>query len=420
VLGAGPAGLAAAVRLIDRGARVIVFEASNDVGGLARTIEIDGLRADLGPHIFAGGESPALSMWKRFVGDDYQAVRLRRGILTSSALIDHPPRATQLLRSLPAATLMRAGAAYAAARLQRPRPAASAEQWVSDRFGQPLYDIVLRDYVEKLWGRPGTQIHPDFARSLFGEADRVRGAAREMRPQSFPYPRDGTSLIWNRMAQEIRKTGVIETGSPVTRIEAGDGTQRVQAGNQIHEVDAIISSLPLTRLATMLRATEVIVTSARRLELRHAVIAHLSVESPSVLEWAWVFVADRDLAVGRLTDTRAWTGPSRRGVVIMEFWCGDDDEAWILNDDALLARAQRELAQTGLLPGHQLRAGRITRLRNALPVPTLEAPRALIEIREFLDGQPNLFTIGRHGTFSFNSMAESMTEGINAADAALR
>ena len=53
VLGAGPAGLTAAYVLGRRNAAAAVFEADTRyVGGIARTVEVDGFRFDLGGHRF--------------------------------------------------------------------------------------------------------------------------------------------------------------------------------------------------------------------------------------------------------------------------------------------------------------------------------------------------------------------------------
>ena len=52
VLGAGPAGLTAGYLLARRGLPVTVLEASDQVGGLARTEVRDGYRFDLGGHRF--------------------------------------------------------------------------------------------------------------------------------------------------------------------------------------------------------------------------------------------------------------------------------------------------------------------------------------------------------------------------------
>jgi predicted NAD/FAD-binding protein len=65
VIGAGYAGLAAAVVLADRGLQVDVFEASRTLGGRARTVEIDGRRLDNGQHILLGAYSHTLALMDR-------------------------------------------------------------------------------------------------------------------------------------------------------------------------------------------------------------------------------------------------------------------------------------------------------------------------------------------------------------------
>jgi protoporphyrinogen oxidase len=52
VLGGGPAGLTAGYLLAKRGEPVIVLEATDQVGGIARTEVRDGYRFDLGGHRF--------------------------------------------------------------------------------------------------------------------------------------------------------------------------------------------------------------------------------------------------------------------------------------------------------------------------------------------------------------------------------
>jgi phytoene dehydrogenase-like protein len=51
VIGAGMGGLAAALRLVQLGYRVTLFEARASAGGLASSVELDGLTFDVGPYI---------------------------------------------------------------------------------------------------------------------------------------------------------------------------------------------------------------------------------------------------------------------------------------------------------------------------------------------------------------------------------
>ena len=62
VVGAGWAGLAAAVTLAGRGVPVVVFEASRQLGGRARRVSIDGVDLDNGQHILIGAYAEALRL----------------------------------------------------------------------------------------------------------------------------------------------------------------------------------------------------------------------------------------------------------------------------------------------------------------------------------------------------------------------
>jgi squalene-associated FAD-dependent desaturase len=76
VIGAGWAGLAAAATLAVAGARVVLFEASRQLGGRARRVTLDGTDLDNGQHILVGAYTETLRLM-RLVGVDPNAVLLR-------------------------------------------------------------------------------------------------------------------------------------------------------------------------------------------------------------------------------------------------------------------------------------------------------------------------------------------------------
>ena len=61
VVGAGPAGLMAALRLARAGRSVVVHEAASRVGGMAGSHEVDGVRVDFGSHRLHPSTPPACS-----------------------------------------------------------------------------------------------------------------------------------------------------------------------------------------------------------------------------------------------------------------------------------------------------------------------------------------------------------------------
>ncbi len=76
VIGAGYAGLAAAVELAARGAPVTVFEAARQLGGRARRVDDHGMALDNGQHILLGAYRETLRLM-RMTGADPAALLLR-------------------------------------------------------------------------------------------------------------------------------------------------------------------------------------------------------------------------------------------------------------------------------------------------------------------------------------------------------
>lgn len=69
IIGAGPAGLTAAYELLDKSSEyeVIVFEESNKIGGISRTVEYKGNRMDMGGHRFFSKVSEVNAWWEKML-----------------------------------------------------------------------------------------------------------------------------------------------------------------------------------------------------------------------------------------------------------------------------------------------------------------------------------------------------------------
>ncbi|MDP1901289.1 MAG: hydroxysqualene dehydroxylase HpnE [Rubrivivax sp.] len=79
VVGGGWAGLAAAVRAVEVGHRVTLFEMAGQLGGRARGVQVDGLWLDNGQHILIGAYTRALALMHT-VGADIEGGLDRRAL----------------------------------------------------------------------------------------------------------------------------------------------------------------------------------------------------------------------------------------------------------------------------------------------------------------------------------------------------
>ncbi len=159
IIGAGYAGLAAAVELAARGVPVTVFEAARTLGGRARAVERNGLRLDNGQHILIGAYRELLRLMAQ-VGATPHAhlVRLPLTLLHPGRLELRAPRLPAPLHLL--AALVRArGLAWQErraaldfmARLRRQRfrlPADTTVAQLLERARQP--DALRRHLWEPL------------------------------------------------------------------------------------------------------------------------------------------------------------------------------------------------------------------------------------------------------------------------------
>src|SRR5688500_7271216 len=110
VLGAGPAGLAAALAAARRGASVVVLERAPVVGGMAASFEVAGVRVDHGSHRLHPTTDPAvLAELRGLLGDDLQW-RPRNGrIRLAGRWVRFPLSGADLVRNLPPGFALAAG-----------------------------------------------------------------------------------------------------------------------------------------------------------------------------------------------------------------------------------------------------------------------------------------------------------------------
>src|ERR1700722_15082005 len=78
IIGAGPAGLTAALELLRRtDVQPIVLEASNEIGGISRTIRYKGNRMDIGGHRFFSKSDRVMQWWIDLMPPQVEDVELQ-------------------------------------------------------------------------------------------------------------------------------------------------------------------------------------------------------------------------------------------------------------------------------------------------------------------------------------------------------
>ncbi len=98
VLGGGPAGLTAGYLLAQQGRPVIVFEAEDQVGGIAKTEVRDGYRFDLGGHRFFTKSKEVDDLWHEVMREEFLLRPRMSRIYWNKKFLDYPLNGTDVIR----------------------------------------------------------------------------------------------------------------------------------------------------------------------------------------------------------------------------------------------------------------------------------------------------------------------------------
>ena len=163
IIGAGPAGLTAAYELGKHGVTSTVLEASDQVGGISKTVSYRGYRFDIGGHRFFSKVPLINELWNEILGEEFLLRPRISRIYYNQYFFDYPLKPMNALAGLGPLEAFFIGLSYVKAKFFHIHDEKTFEQWVSNRFGHRLYNIFFKTYTEKVWGIPCSEISADWA-----------------------------------------------------------------------------------------------------------------------------------------------------------------------------------------------------------------------------------------------------------------
>jgi protoporphyrinogen oxidase/predicted dehydrogenase len=434
ILGGGPAGLTAAYILGRRGRPGAVFEADGTVGGIAKTIEFNGFRFDLGGHRFFTKLQPVERLWEEMLDEEFLTRPRLSRIYYDGKYFDYPITAKDVVARLGLWESTRCALSYLWSARHRNDDANTFEEWVTTRFGRRLYDAFFRSYTEKVWGIPGSQI-----RSLWA-AQRIRnfslgrailtilGFRRDNVTtliEQFRYPRLGPGQMWEAFAANAEENSIpVLLNQRCVALRHSDNrvnsiVVRQNGDAYEHPVDSVISSIPLSQLVLNLEpaAPSHIQAAARRLRYRDLVLVALMTSEPEPFPDNWIYLHDPGTRAGRVQNYGVWSeGMVQPGTTCLgvEYFCFEGDEIWSMSDDQAVELAKAELGRIGLIDPSKVTDGVKVLVPKAYPMYDAAYEEAVETIRSYLERFENLETCGRNGLHRYNNQDHSMWTAILA------
>ncbi|MFC1680996.1 NAD(P)/FAD-dependent oxidoreductase [Pseudomonadota bacterium] len=313
IIGAGPAGLTAAYELLQRtDIRPVIFEASDHIGGISKTVNYKNNHIDIGGHRFFSKSDRVMDWWlnilpleskglgefeikyqnkKTVVSESAQSgdgetdpeqtdqvmlVRSRKSrIYFNRTLFDYPiSLSADTLVKLGIFKSMRIGFSYLRSVALPVKPERTLEDFFINRFGRELYSTFFKSYTEKVWGVGCREISAEWGAqrvkglsiskaiwhkvksALPGRSDIRQKNTETSLIERFLYPKYGPGQMWEVVAGLIEEQGgVLHRNTVVDGVNLGDGkivsvtVTDVSSGERsVHPADHVFSSMPVKNL----------------------------------------------------------------------------------------------------------------------------------------------------------------------------
>jgi len=426
VLGAGPAGLGAALELAERGVEVSVLERRDAVGGNAGSFSFAGIRVDFGSHRLHPASDPqVLARIRGLLGDDLMT-RPRHGrIRLMGRWIHFPLRPLDLLvRVHPRFAI---GTGIDLLRKLAPRRPAPDEETFASVLEEGLGSTICREfyfpYARKIWGLEpealsAIQAHKRVSSGSIGKMLKRLvpgggGSGGASTKGVFYYPRHGFGQISESLAEAARAAGAeVVLGAQIERVSVEGGRPVVHAtaaGRSIAlGVDHVFSTIPITALARLMApAPPAPVREAMEsLSFRSMLLVYLALDVDRFTEYDAHYFPETEFVFSRLSEPKnyhAGTEPVGRTVLCAEIPCSREDAVWSMSADSLAERVADGLARAGLPLAAAPVDVHVERIPFAYPLYRRGYDRAFRVLDDWVETVDRVLTFGRQGLYAHDN-----------------
>ncbi len=475
IIGAGPAGLTAAYELLKKtNVKPIVFEMSKDIGGISKTVRYKGNRMDIGGHRFYTKSDRVMQWWLNIMplqemllrrnSNESDRVMLKRKrlsrILFLGQFFDYPISLKfETVIKLGFLKLIKIGISYIIARIFPIKKEKSLEDFFINRFGKQLYLMFFKDYTEKVWGVPCSEISPKWGAQRIKNLSIVKIIIHALREivlkdpslaqkkietsliGQFIYPKYGPGQLWEEVAAIIKKKGgeiyaqheafeIACNGNKIISVNA----KNLATGKIIkRRSDYLFSSMPVKDLIHSFNngVPRKVRQVARGLMYRDFITVGLLVNKlkiknntkiktrNDIVPDNWIYIQEKDVKIGRLQIFNNWSPymvkDQNKVWIGLEYFCNEGDELWNMPEEVFCNFAIDELVKINIIDKCDVLDKVLIHVPKAYPAyfGTYDQFGA---IRDFTDNYKNLFLIGRNGMHRYNNQDHSMLTAMMAVE----
>lgn len=397
ILGAGPSGLAHAVRAKKDGVDFLLLEGSDRVGGNCYTFWEGGFGFDSGAHRVHDKNEKVTQYIKSLLGDDLRKVDRPSSIYKGDSFYTFPIKPIEVLKKISLDKWFRVFA-------DRFRPKQMGYSFESDainRYGKYLANEFLLNYSQKLWGVPCSELVPEVSGKRLGGIsigklfkETLLGKEAEHIDGSFYYPKRGIHQIFQKMQNDIQDKLILN--SKVSSLEINDdGNFVVKVNDQVFHSKELYTSLPVQSLSKVLSVE-------LNLQYRHLALVMFEYHSERLTDKATLYFPEEKYCFTRLTEPKNRSEdlcPEGKSSLVFEIPYFDEDKLSKMSDQFIVDMVIGQLPD--IIDRNLIKGGVVKRLKNSYPVMTHQSKAQIQILQKSIQEIPNLHLIGRVGKFEY-------------------
>lgn len=425
IVGAGLTGLSTAYHLAKNGEPCVILEKNHEIGGMCRSIILDDIVFDLGPHFF-------------FYNPDFEAEKLMKSLLKDERIVEKKfrfsiqkkrkdwkfPLGIKEMILFPKEYKLRLLSQLISKKKANDK--ISARDEMIEKLGEYYYQEVIAPMLQCKTLLSGRHIHRDWltrvdrdvhnAKEPFQAIPPIKHILLTLRrvffPETYQYPAGGYSLFPQRLWERYQDLGgetVLDCGR-LAFIREDDRIQKVITKDLALSVKNVIWTGSINDLNSVLGA------HVPRMDYVKVIIVLLTFHQNKSIHrpFGYTYYPDKNLIFNRFYYPSSIFGGygNKEGICFELNYLNELDD---MSDSQIIDKTVRDADKVDLLQAEQLREAKVIRIEECIPVYDLDYENRMKQSFSEVHKINNLYSIGRLGGYYFCMSPAAVSQGIKMA-----
>lgn len=432
IIGGGLTGVTSAYELKKRNIDYLLIEQENELGGLCKTIKMNGFFFDYTGHFlhFPSSDKHVKNFVFSILKDNIIKVNRNAKIYTKYSVLDNklipypfqanikfltPKQRKKCLYDLLGSHLNNGN-----------NKIDNFNSWLIQNFGQSITKLFFLPYNTKLWKTKLDLITTSWVKQFVPVPDIKEVFEQVIRQDykinygynvSFYYPKfNGIQALIDNIVKCLSKNNIL-TSAKVVKVDTKKKIVSFLHKGKVNNLyyDKLISTVPLPELGKIVNDTDIKLWT-KKLQYSGVICYNIALESPVMGRIHWIYFPEKDILfyrVGFYHNINKNLTPPNKGAIYVEVAYKNVDK---VNAKEIIHKIKQQLILTNIISsGKEILFYDILKIPYAYVIYDKYRDNILPQIMQKLK-QNNIYSIGRYGGWKYSYMAENIKDAISTVN----